>query len=330
MSIFDSTSKNKIILYNMVYKVFNEITHRAIIKIFHNENPFFSIPAYNFLYTDNLKKYFDSLLYNYSIHRRKYLNQITKLSSGEEDLNDELYLNIFSKEASSQKFNFGFYDNFLLTLCNWPNEKQDNEVIDIIFSPFYRWEKRTKNDAIINFTQIAIILGELPMAYETLAHFDMNEYKKYMSLVFDINENLFNEILYSYIKKIEKSNSIMDDIAETEIGRVYINFILFSLLINKYSGFKFDEFIKKENKNSILNKTTYIKEIKELLLLIGYNDINDFENDQKIFPYKIVFKIFELHEKKITKLLKLLWLKKLLQRSFPFSQIKIFILLLKN
>ena len=203
MSIFDSTSKNKIILYNMVYRVFNEITHRAIIKIFHNENPFYSIPAYNFLYSQNLKKYFDSLLYNYSFHRRKYLNEITKLSSGEEDLNDELYLNINSKEASSVKFKFGFYDNFSLTLCNWPNEEQNNEIIDIIFSPFYRWEKRSKIDAIINFTQIAIILGELPMTYETLAQFDMNEYKKYMSLVFDINENLFNEILYSYIKMID-------------------------------------------------------------------------------------------------------------------------------
>ena len=76
MSLFDSTSKNKLIFFNMVYRVFNEITHRAIIKIFHNENPFFSIPTYNYLYTQNLKKYFDSLLYNYTIHRRKYLNEI--------------------------------------------------------------------------------------------------------------------------------------------------------------------------------------------------------------------------------------------------------------
>ena len=46
ISLFDSTTKNKIILINMVYQVFNEITHRAIIKIFHNENPFYSTPPY--------------------------------------------------------------------------------------------------------------------------------------------------------------------------------------------------------------------------------------------------------------------------------------------
>ena len=311
MTIFDSTSKNKIILYNMVYRVFNEITHRAIIKIFHNENPFFSIPAYNYLYTQNLKKYFDSLLYNYSFHRRYYLDAITQLSTGKEDLNEELYLNINSKEASLEKFQFGFYENFRSTLCNWPNEEQDMELIDTIFSPFYRWEKRVKNNGALNFTQIAIILGELPMKFETLVQFNMDEYKKYMSLVFDINENLFNEILYLYVKTKDKSNLIMYEpkfIMKTELGRIFVNYILFALLINKHAGFKFDEFIHKENNE---NKNTYIQEIKELLWIIGYDDINQFENDQKIFPYKIVFKIFKSNEDQVTKLLKLIWLKKL-------------------
>ena len=100
-------------------------------------------------------------------------------------------------------------------------------------------------------------------------------------------------------------------IINTELARIFINFILFSLLINKYAGFKFDEFINIENNNNSFNKRTYVKEIKELLWIIGYDDIKQFENDQKIFPYKIVFKIFKLYEDKITKLLKLLWLKKL-------------------
>ena len=152
------------------------------------------------------------------------------------------------------------------------------------------------------------------MVYETLAQFNIIEYNKYMSLVFDISENLFNEILYAYIKKIDKSNIIMYDpkiIVDSELGRVFINYILFSLLINKYTGFKFDEFVKTENQNNGFNKRTYFNEIKELLYVIGYDDIKQFENDQKIFPYKIVLKIFELRENKITKLMKLLWLKKL-------------------
>ena len=152
------------------------------------------------------------------------------------------------------------------------------------------------------------------MVYETLAQFNIIEYNKYMSLIFDINENLFNEILYAYIKKIDKSNIIMYDpkiIVDSELGRIFINYILFSLLINKYTGFKCDEFVKTENKNNNFNKRTYINEIKELLFIIGYGDIKQFENDQKIFPYKIVLKIFELRENKITKLMKLLWLKKL-------------------
>ena len=44
------------------------------------------------------------------------------------------------------------------------------------------------------------------MVYETLSQFNTNEYKKYMSLIFDINENLFNEILYLYVK--ERNSSI--------------------------------------------------------------------------------------------------------------------------
>ena len=195
MSLFDSTAKNKIILYNMIYKVFNEITHRAIIKIFHNENPFFSIPSYNYLYSQNLKKYFDSLLFNYSFHRRKYLYNISNLSPYKEELIDELILNINSQKASYRLFNFGFFENFTDTLCNWPNE-ENTELIDLIFFPFYRWENRVANNGTLNFTQISIILSELPMVYEKLAEFNENEYKKYMSLIFDINENIFNEILF--------------------------------------------------------------------------------------------------------------------------------------
>ena len=317
MSLFDSTSKNRFILFNMIYKIFNEITHRAIVKIFHNENPFFSIPSYNYLYTQNLKKYFDSLLYNYSFHRKKYLYQISNLSTGKEELIDELVLNFNSQDASYRLFDFGFVENFFNTLCNWPNE--DNmEKIDIIFFPFYRWEKRVQCNGILNFTQISIILGELPMVYEKLAEFNESEYKKYMSLIFDINENLFNEILYLYAKMKSRGSFVTDFnklyLDNNTFIRIFINNILFSLLINKFAGYKFDEFSSDYNneiKENIINKNDYLKYVKELLGYIGYKDITYFETSQKVFPYKIVFDIFRNNESKITKLLKIIWLKKL-------------------
>jgi len=317
MSLFDSTAKNKIILYNMIYKVFNEITHRAIIKIFHNENPFFSIPSYNYLYSQNLKKYFDSLLFNYSFHRRKYLYNISNLAPYKEELIDELILNINSQEASYRLFNFGFFENFTSTLCNWPNE-ENSELIDLIFFPFYRWENRVTNNGTLNFTQISIILSELPMVYEKLAEFNENEYKKYMSLIFDINENIFNEILYLYVK-LKNSSSVAIELNKLNINtntliRVFVNYILFSLLINKYAGYKFDEFSINFNNeiNEInINQNDYLKYIIELFELINYKDITIFESNQKIFPYKIVLDIFKYHDSKIAKLLKLIWLKKL-------------------
>ena len=317
ISLFDSTTKNKIILINMVYQVFNEITHRAIIKIFHNENPFYSTPPYNYLITENLKKYFDSLLYNYSFHRKKYLNEICDISPNKEDLIEELYTTINTKEANYLTFDFGFYKNFCNTLCNWPNEEQNLNILDTIFCPFYRWDEKIKNDGALNFTQIALILGELPMVYETLSQFNTNEYKKYMSLIFDINENLFNEILYLYVKERNSSIStnVFNLLSESKLGRIFLNYILFSLLINKYTGYKFDDFKDKKQKKEIqanyLNRDGYYKEVSELFKFIGYENVEDFEKGQKIFPYKIVLEIFKKNGNKITKLLKLIWLKKL-------------------
>jgi len=96
--------------------------------------------------------------------------------------------------------------------------------------------------------------------------------------------------------------------------RVFVNYILFSLLINKYAGYKFDEFsinFNNETNETNINQTDYLKYIIELFELIGYKDITIFEENQKIFPYKIIFDIFKNHDSKIAKLLKLIWLKKL-------------------
>jgi hypothetical protein len=317
ISLFDSTTKNKLIFYNTVYKVFNEITHRAIIKIFHNENPFYSTPAYNYLITENLKKYFDSLLYNYSFHRRKYLNEICDIkpnNDNDDDLIEEIFSTMNTNEANYLSFNFGFYENFCRTLCDWPKEDEKMELLDTIFCPFYRWDRKIKNDGSLNFTQIAIILGELPMIYETLPEFDIKEYKKYMSLIFDINENLFNEILYLYVKKrnsrIQKNE--LNDLYSTKLGRIFINYILFSLLINKYQGYKFDDFKEQKIINvNLLNKDDNYQEVNELFKFIGYESVEKYEQAQKVFPYKIVLELFKTNEIKITKLLKLIWLKKL-------------------
>ena len=192
------------------------------------------------------------------------------------------------------------------------------EKIDIIFFPFYRWEKRVQGNGLLNFTQISIILGELPMVYEKLAEFDESEHKKYMSLIFDINENLFNEVLYLQAKMKSRGSFVTEFnklyLDNNTFIRIFVNYILFSLLINKFAGYKFDEFSSDYNneiKENIINKNGYLKYVKELLGYIGYKDINAFEASQKVFPYKIVFDIFRKNESKITKLLKIIWLKKL-------------------
>ena len=316
MSLFDSSAKNRLIFYNNIYDVFNEITHRAITKVFINQNPFQYMPVYNFLDISNIKPYFDSLLYNYSLHRRKYLNEICSLNinkNKEEKLINELNIILNVPKAYYTIYNFGLYEDFCSTLCNWPGEDSDFNTIDIMFFPFYRWEQRIKNDAILNFTQIAIILGELPMPFETLLSLDNEEYKKSMNLIFDINENLFNDIFYLYNKvNVNENKTIYCDThknfkqthGKKEIERIFINFILFSLLINKYSGYKYSEFYKQSFKNII---------VEELFKLIGY-DKNKFEKEQQIFPYKLILHIFKNYNKNITKLLKLIWIKKL----YPF------------
>jgi hypothetical protein len=316
MSLFDSSAKNRLIFYNNIYDVFNEITHRAITKVFINQNPFQYMPVYNFLDISNIKPYFDSLLYNYSLHRRKYLNEICSLNinkNKEEKLINELNIVLNVPKAYYTIYNFGLYEDFCSTLCNWPGEDSDFNTIDIMFFPFYRWEQRIKNDVILNFTQIAIILGELPMPFETLLSLDNEEYKKSMNLIFDINENLFNDIFYLYNKvNVNENKTIYCDThknfkqthGKKEIERIFINFILFSLLINKYSGYKYSEFYKQSFKNII---------VEELFKLIGY-DKNKFEKEQQIFPYKLILHIFKNYNKNITKLLKLIWIKKL----YPF------------
>ena len=194
MSLFDSSTKNRIIFYNVIYAIFNEITHRAITKIFNNQNPFQFMPVYNFLDPSNIKPYFDSLLYNYALHRRQYLNNICSLNINKKENKEEKLINELNNIINSPKayyaiYNFGLYEDFCSTLCNWPGEDTDFNTIDIMFFPFYRWHQRIKNDAILNFTQIAIILGELPMPFETCLSLNIDEYKKSMNLIFDINEN---------------------------------------------------------------------------------------------------------------------------------------------
>ena len=311
MSLFDSSTKNRIIFYNIIYDIFNEITNRAITKIFINQNPFYNMPVYNFLEPQNIKVYFDSLLYNYSLHRKKYLSRIclfmNNSNNKEERLINELNQIINVPQASNIIFNFGLYEDFCLTLCNWPGDGSDFETIDIMFFPFYRWEQRIKNDVVLNFTQITIILGELPMPFETLLNLNNDEYKKSMNLIFDINENLCNDIFYLY-NKIGDMGTINCDTNKNfkythtikEVERVFINYILFSLLINKNFGYKYTEFL-----NSL-----YGQFFKDLFDLIKY-DIAKFENEQMKFPYKLILEILNNHSKCITKLLKILWIKKL-------------------
>ena len=204
-------------------------------------------------------------------------------------------------------FNFGLYEDFCLTLGNWPGDDADFETLDTIFCPFFRWEKRIKKDAFLNFTQIALLLGELPMPYETLYSLNNDDYSKSMSLIFDINENLFNDIFYLYNKIDEfgfidasKKKNFKKSHGIKEVQRIFINYILFSLLINKYTGYNYQEFYDSPNS----------KFIEELFELIGC-DKENFEKAQNIFPYKLILKIFKNNESDITKLLKLIWIKKL-------------------
>ena len=314
-SLFDSSTKNRLIFYNIIYGVFNEITHRAITKIFSNQNPFENMPVYNFLDPSKIKAYFDSLLYNYSLHRRKYLGNIASLNFNNSEDKEEKLINELNKIINTPKAyntinNFGFYEDFCSTLCNWPGEDSNFETIDLIFSPFSRWGQRLKNDSILNFTQISIILGELPSPFETLLTLDNEEYKKSMNLIFDLNENLFNEIFYLYNKVGEfgtintnKNKNFKQAHGLKEIERVFINYILFSLLINRYSGFKYNDFY-----NESIKRFT-----EELFNFIKYDKIN-FENDQQVFPYKIILHIFKNYNISITKLLKIIWIKKI----YPF------------
>ena len=309
MSLFDSTSKNRIIFYNTIFGIFNEITHRAITKIFNNQNPFYNMPPYNFLDTSNIKIYFDSLLYNYTFHRRKYLDEICSLynENQEEKLIAQLNKIINSPKAGNVIYNFGLYEDFCLTLGNWPGDDANFQTLDTIFCPFYSWEKRIKDNAILNFTQITLILGELPMPYETLLSLKNDDYSKSMSLIFDINENLFNDLFYLYNKVDEfgtidasKKKNFRKTHGKKEVQRIFVNYILFSLLINKYTGYNYQEFYDSPNK----------KFIEELFELIKYNKDN-FEKAQNIFPYKLILNIFKKNESEITKLLKLIWIKKL-------------------
>jgi hypothetical protein len=272
------------------------------------------MPVYNFLEPSNIKVYFDSLLYNYSLHRKKYLSNIcsnNNNSGKEEKLINELNQIINVPKAKWNIYNFGLFEDFCLTLCNWPGENTENNIIDIIFFPFYRWGQRIKDDPILNFTQIAIILGELPMPFESLLSLNEKDYKKSMDLIFDINENLFNDIFYLYYK-VGKNGTISCKKYEyfkkphsiQEIERVFINYILFSLLINKSFGYKYSQFYQ----------TSYGQLIKDLLNLFDYNN-DKYEKEQETFPYKIILTIFEKHNKSITKLLKILWIKKL----YPLS-----------
>ena len=312
MSLFDSSTKNRLIFYNIIYGVFNEITHRAITKIFYNQNPFENMPVYNFLDPSNIKTYFDSLLYNYALHRRQYLDKISSLNinNKEDKLINELNNIINVQKAYNTVYNFGFYENFCSTLCNWPGEDTDFETIDLMFSPFNKWGQRIKNDAILNFTQISIILAELPMPFETILSLNNEEYKKSMNLIFDLNENLFNDIFYLYNKvgvfgiiNSDKNKNFKKTHGSKEIERIFTNYIFFSLLINRYSGYKFSDFYNEQIK----------KFTEELFKLIKYDKIK-FENDQQVFPYKIILHIFKYYNQSITKLLKIIWIKKL----YPF------------
>ena len=313
--MFDSSTKNRLIFYNIIYEIFNEITHRAITKIFYNQDPFFNCPIYNFLELSNIKAYSDSLLYNYSLHRKKYLSNICSLNNNinknkEGKLINELNDIINVPHAFNSIYNFGLYEDFCSTLCNWPGEGIKYETIDIMFFPFHRWGQRIKNDSILNFTQISIILGELPFPFETLLSLNIEEYKKLMNLIFDIIENLFNDIFYLYIKFGDKK--IIDNMkninfkeshGKREVERIFMNYILFSLLINKYFGLKYNEFYS----------SSYKIYFEELFKLINF-DIKEFVNKNSPFPYKIVLNILSIYGKNITKLLKIIWIKKL----YPF------------
>jgi hypothetical protein len=181
----------------------------------------------------------------------------------------------------------------------------------MIFFPFYRWEQRIKENPVLNFTQIAKILGELPLLFESLLSLNEKDYKKSMDLIFDINKNLFNDIFYLYYK-VGKNGTISCKKYEyfkkphsiQEIERVFINYILFSLLINKSFGYKYSQFYQ----------TSYGQLIKDLFNLFDYKN-DKYEKEQETFPYKIILTIFEKHNKSITKLLKILWIKKL----YPLS-----------
>ena len=82
-----------------------------------------------------------------------------------------------------------------------------------------------------------------------------------------VDENLFNEILYLYVKERNSSIStnVFNLLSESKLGRIFLNYILFSLLINKYTGYKFDDFKDKKQKKEIqanyLNRDGYYKEV---------------------------------------------------------------------
>ena len=346
ISLFESTAKNTIIFYNSIFSIFNEITHKVIIKIFHNENPFFCCPVYNFLDINNLEKYFDLLLYNYSFHRRKYLNDICSLmtfkdrevkdnKNNMDNKDNNLFIELKSilkySKAEFHIFEFGMYKDFCRTLCNWPRASTSEEVMDCIFCPFYRWEEKIDMHSILNFTQITIILGELPMPFEKLSSLNDKTYNKGMNLIFDINENLYNDILYLYCKEGKEGTY-----KKEEIERIFINYILFSFLIYNYTGYQYSQFYvkdvkidslkdiftaalfkllyndRKEKKENNQETKENIQGIKENIQEKKQKNKDKFENGQQVFPSKLILDIFNIHEDKIAKLLKIIWIKKLL------------------
>ena len=315
ISLFDSSSKNRIIFYNNIFNIFNQITHRAITKIF-NETGYLNIKIYSFLDSEKFSNYFDELLYNYSIHRKNYLENICSINikrdkNNELKLANELNQIVNSPKAKNCVFNFGFYENFCITLCNWPGDKTPDSFLDYMLFPFHRWDIKNKNEGFLNFTQISLILGELPMPFETLIPLQRKkDYNKFLNIIFDINENLFNDIFYLY-KKIneigtiycDKNRNFIQDHELNEMIRIFRNYILFSLLMNNFASFKYTDFYNMRN----------IKPIEELFDLIDYNKVK-YENEQNTFPYKIVLHILKKYNNDITKVLKIIWIKKL----FPF------------
>lgn len=298
ISLFDASTKNRLIFYNHIFRIFNEITHRAITKIFYNNDPFYSIPVYNYLDISNLENYFNALLFNYSLQRKKYLENISNIPTPDNSLAKNILELINNKDAKNQNFQFGILKDFIDTLCNWPNINTEKNITDCIFSPFFSWTHHVKESSRLNFTQIAIILGELPLPYETIFNFDEKVHQKSIDLISDINENLFNELIYTFNKELIYREILLFDEAESpgekRAKRIFSNYILFTLLIYKYKFYSFDNFDVSTKK--LFNLIDYPKE--------------DFEKGQQCFPYKIIFHILENYEN-ISKILKLIWIKKL-------------------